>query len=365
MKHRVMNIVKAAVKRMWNYLRWLCASEIYCCDGQAAFEELSRLAPSPGTSALTDNHIGSPEYDLTVIIPAYNAEKWLNECMDSVLKQETAFTYQVVAVNDGSTDRTGAILDSYANNGNLLVIHQENRGYSGARNAAMKQHIRSKYVMFVDSDDILLPGAVEKLLSQAMARNADIVEGNGYRFDDSGRLGLVKPGAMQQSLWGGPCLKVIRSELLERLSFPVGYLYEDTIISTLLAPLAQTIVLIPDEVYGYRIHGASITQKHTAELNRVHSFWIMLQVHEDMKQLGLEKNYESYCRTMRHIVFTYRRCILLPENVKRLIFICTRTFLTEHYSKYLSGKDAHSKLAAALIQYQYGKYCVLCETNNG
>ena len=353
--------IKAALRSLYHNLRWAVASETYFCDPEEAFQELSMMAPSPGTSAITDNHIGSKSFDLTIIVPAYNAEKWLHECAESILNQKTQFTFQVIFVDDGSKDRTPEILDSYAGDQRVVVIHQENKGHSGARNVALKQ-LKSKYVMFVDSDDILLPGAVEKLLCEAATQDADIVEGNGYRFDDRTRLGLIKPKHRETEIWGGPCLKVIRSELLEHLEFPMGYLYEDTIINTLLVPQAKKVITISDEVYGYRIHASSITQKHTAEVNRVHSFWIMLQVHDDMKALGLERNYDSYCRTMHHIVFTYRRCILLPEDIKRLLFSCTRAFLLDQYGSYYETKDAYFRLAQALQHGQYGKYCVLCET---
>ena len=352
--------IKAALRNLYHYLRWAVASETYLCNPEEAFQKLSELAPSPGTSAVTDNHIGPKIFDLTIIVPAYNAEKWLYECVESILNQKTQFTFQVIFVDDGSKDRTPEILDSYAGDHRVVVIHQENKGHSGARNVALKQ-INSKYVMFVDSDDVLLPGAIEKLLREAFTQDADIVEGNGYRFDQNGRLGHVKHQASKQ-IWGGPWLKVIRSELLKHLHFPDGYLYEDTIISTLLVPIAKKVVTIPDEVYGWRIHPASITQNHTAELNRVHSFWIMLQVHEDMKKLGLEKDYESYRRTMHHIVFTYRRCILLPEHIKKLIFVCTDSFVRDNYGEYLNTRDEYYKLARALQDGQYGKYIVFCET---
>lgn len=352
--------VKNTLRKLYHNLRWALASERYTGDPEEALRKLSSFAPNPGTSAVTSNHLGANLYDLTIIVPAYNAEKWLCECVHSILSQETRYSFQVIFVDDGATDHTPEILDSYTHDPRVAVIHQQNKGYSGARNAALKK-VTGRYVMFVDSDDILLPGAIEKLLQNAFTHNADIVEGNGYRFDQTGRLGPVKPSAYK-SLWGGPWLKVIRTELLERLEFPVGYLYEDTIISTLLVPLAKTVITIPDEIYGYRIHPSSITQTHTAEPNRVHSFWILLQIHEDMKALGLERSYESYCRTMHHIVFTYRRCILLPEDIKKLIFVCTGAFLSENYPEYTKTKDEYFRLAQALCHSQYGKYRVLCET---
>lgn len=349
---------KHALLRATKFLRYCVAFETYTADAEQAYALLEERSPRPHTSAITHNDILEAEYDLTVIVPAYNAEAWLEQCMDSILNQDTAYTYHVVLVNDGSKDNTAKVADLYANDPRVTVIHQENKGHSGARNTALKT-LKSEYVMFVDSDDYLLPGAIDTMLAKAKETTADIVEGNAFQFDESGRLGSVKPIWNAQS--GFPWMKVIRASLFEKVHFPEGYLYEDTIIGSLIYPLADRTEMIPDEVYAYRIHENSITQKHTAEMNRVHSFWIMLLMHENMKELGLQADYETYCRDMRHIVFTYRRMIMLPEEIKKTVFLCTRDFMMSTYGELLNTNDTHRRLAKALQKEQYGKYCVLCE----
>ena len=151
--------IRRKLRQVKSIVRYYLATEYYSCDPAEAFAQLSQQAPSPGTSALTDNHIEQAEFDLTIIVPAYNAEKWICECMDSVLNQDTSYSYKVIAVNDGSVDQTPALLERYASDSRVTIVHQENRGHSGARNCALR-NINSKYVMFVDSDDIFLPGAV-------------------------------------------------------------------------------------------------------------------------------------------------------------------------------------------------------------
>ena len=193
---------------------YAAAHEIVEIPYEEALARLQALAPRPVSTALTHNHIGEILYDLAIIVPAYNAEKWIRECVDSILSQETDYSFLAVFVDDGSRDQTGAILDGYLPNKRMRVVHQENRGYSGARNAALKE-LHSEYFMFVDSDDRLLPGAVQTLLRKAKETDADIVEGNGYRFDETGRLGKVK--ADDSDHWGAPWLKVIRSKLFVRL----------------------------------------------------------------------------------------------------------------------------------------------------
>ncbi|MBQ8619649.1 MAG: glycosyltransferase family 2 protein [Clostridia bacterium] len=359
--------IKGIIRKMrglWKLLRfhvsYRCAHEKVNIPSEGARAYLCQVAPAPDSTAFTHNQIGPKDYDLTIIIPAYNAEKWIKQCLDSILTQETKYTYLVKVVNDGSKDQTPALIEQYRGDAHVQIIHQENRGYSGARNAALK-HLPSEYVMFVDSDDYLLPGAIELLLEKGYGENADIVEGNGFRFDENGRIGKIKE--QNKALWGGPCLKIIRSELFECLEFPEGYLYEDTIIRSLIVPLAKRIAVIPDEIYAYRIHMDSITWKRTAELNRTHSYWIMEMMHDHMRQLSIPFDHDQYCLTMKHIVFTYRRTILLSEEIKRSIFAATCGFVEKYYPEYLAGKDCYSILATALVNRDYRKYKACCEAD--
>lgn len=345
-------------------IRYLLAHEKVEIDPEEARAFLCNIAPAPESSAITHHSVGPKEYDLTIVVPAYNAEKWIGQCLDSILSQETHYQYVVEVIDDGSTDHTAELVDRYRENEHIHVTHQQNQGYSGARNTALK-HIRSDYVMFVDSDDYLLPDAIELLLNKGYQEHADIVEGNGFRFDEKGRLGTIKQENKDagQSIWGGPCLKIIGSQLLADLMFPAGYLYEDTIIGSLIVPRAEKIIIVPDEVYAYRIHPGSITQKHTADLNRLHSYWIMELMHRHMNELNIPINDERYCATMKHIVFTYRRTILLPEEIKRSLFAVTCGFVEQTYPEYMKRQKRFALLASALATRDYGKYKVYCEAD--
>ncbi len=355
---KIGRFVKRCMNRARTKIRYMCASEIYAMDAKDAYEQLHNVSPKPTSTAITHNCIDEPKTDLMIIVPAYNAENWLRECMESILQQKTRFSFCVKLIDDGSTDSTPSIADSYVDDQRVCVIHQENKGHSGARNTALNT-IDGRYIMFVDADDMLLPDAIETLMSKADEEDADIVEGDGVHITDRGVTGTIKKN--YRDIWGGPCLKVIRSKLFECIHFPERYLYEDTIIETLVYQLAEKTIMLPNRVYAYRIHENSITQKHTADMNRAHSFWIMLLMHENMKTLGIPLGYDSYCRTMRHIRFTYRRMILLPDEVKRWVFVCTRDFVLQTYGDYLMTKDDHYRMASALKNGQYGKYCVLCE----
>ena len=342
-------------------IRYLFAHEKVEIYPEEARTLLCKTAPAPESSAITHHPVGPKAYDLTIVVPAYNAEKWIEQCLDSILSQKTHYQYVVEVIDDGSTDRTAELVDRYRENGHIHVTHQQNQGYSGARNTALK-HIRSDYVMFVDSYDYLLPGAIELLLDKGVQEHADIVEGNAFKFDETGRLALVKPLSSKQ-IMGVPWMKIIRSELFEDVEFPDGYLYEDTIIGSLIVPRAEKIIIVPDEVYAYRIHPGSITQKHTADLNRLHSYWIMELMHRHMNELGIPIDYERYCATMKHIVFTYRRTILLPEEIKRSLFAVTCGFVEQTYPEYMKRQKRFALLASALATRDYGKYKVYCEAD--
>lgn len=110
---------------------------------------------------------------VSVIIPVYNAEKYLSRCLDSVFTQSGS--YEVITINDGSTDKSLAILQEYAKkHSNLTIINQKNQGVSAARNKGLEV-AKNKYVTFVDSDDWLEPDAFKRILKVIRKDKPDIV----------------------------------------------------------------------------------------------------------------------------------------------------------------------------------------------
>ena len=153
-------------------------------DSASARETLLRFSPPPTGTTAADNRLLEPECDLQIVNPAYNVEAYLAQCMDSVLSQETKYTYRVILVDDGATDATPAIADTYSDDPRVTVIHQRNKGLSGARNTGIRE-IFGKYLMFIDSDDFLLPGAIDAMLDTAFAHDCDLVECGAYYVYDA------------------------------------------------------------------------------------------------------------------------------------------------------------------------------------
>ena len=111
---------------------------------------------------------------ISIIVPVYNAQEWLEHCLDSIASQDFE-SWQAILVDDGSMDGSREICDRYASSDNrFIVVHKENAGVSAARNDALDM-AAGEFIMFVDSDDVLLPGAL-RLLHEA-ASDCDFVLG--------------------------------------------------------------------------------------------------------------------------------------------------------------------------------------------
>lgn len=173
-------------------------------------------------------------YDLGVVVPVYNAEQHIDECISSILRQKTRYTFHVIVINDGSTDKSREKLKKYETNEFVTVIDQENKEHSGARNTGL-ENCFGRYVTFVDADDRLPSNAFELLMNEAVKGDYDIVGGGYSRFE--GEQELLKALPRQSQLfgfpWGG---KFIRRQ------YGTMYSFHRTIgLRTLSVPLSFTI----------------------------------------------------------------------------------------------------------------------------
>lgn len=202
---------------------------------------------------------------VTVIVPVYNVAQYLDRCVESIVNQTYA-NLQVILVNDGSTDGSGALCDEYANRDErVTVIHQANGGLSAARNAALDS-AGGDFITFVDSDDWIHQQFVERLLSMACIGPADIaiaglikppLDAISADFDREIPVLLTPVEAIDQLL--GPnhplfvvaCGKLFRRRVLGDLRFPTGRLHEDEFIAHRLILAANRISLVHEPLYYY------------------------------------------------------------------------------------------------------------------
>jgi CDP-glycerol glycerophosphotransferase len=218
------------------------------------------------------------------VVPAYDVERWLPESLDSLLSQR-GVDLEVVVVDDGSPDRSGEIADEYAaRDDRVSVLHVPNGGLGSARNVGTEQ-VSGEYLAFLDSDDVLPPGALATLAASLHESDSDFVTGSVVRWE-AGHDGaeLHEPPWMRRlhrdRLTGITAREhpeilgdVFAWNKLYRLSFwrsqglewPEGVRYEDQPTTT-RAYLAGTFDVIPDVVYHWRIRadGTSITQQRAS-----------------------------------------------------------------------------------------------------
>jgi len=213
---------------------------------------------------------------ISLIIPVYNVEQYLQDCLNSVVAQ-TNLDYEVICVDDGSTDGSLTILKEFQNRYNqITVITQQNKGLSGARNAGILA-AKGDYLFFLDSDDWIEPNTLE-ILAQKQ-RGEDLVCFNGRRVFEDGSTEEPDNGIEELNLNGWEyygkyalvrrkfhfvcsVLRLYRREYLlkNKLFFEEGIYHEDNLFTPLACYYAQTVKVIPDCLYVYRIRKGSITQ---------------------------------------------------------------------------------------------------------
>ena len=161
---------------------------------------------------------------LSVIIPCYNAQKYLPACLESLLSQ-TMDDFEAILIDDGSKDDTAAIAMQYASvDERIRFIRQKNAGVSAARNAGLRI-AQGEWVLFVDADDLLCEDALNTMLSYA-DDSVDMVVSTHETFDESGRFQTVFPETRWMDKAGEACrhaaaLRLIEGEILLKLAFGI------------------------------------------------------------------------------------------------------------------------------------------------
>ena len=338
---------------------------------EAARALLEGLSPDAGGSCLCERRVKGDvrKGELDIIIPAYNAGRYLRECMDSVLGQETRYSFRVLAIDDGSTDATGEMLDGYAaRDSRVHVVHQENRGHSGARNAGL-EIADAELIMFLDSDDVLFPDAVEQLAGAVLNGDAAFSEG-AYEVVDT-QLQHISDSpheAGELADFAGcsayPWGKAYRLRALDGFRFPEGYLYEDSFIYQVLFPqyaqLGKKAVGISSPVVKYRVNPGGISRKSRGSVKSLDSLWITLSLHEDRKKLGLESTQEYYEYILSMLVLTYRRTEQRDEETKKAIFVMWCDFLGREFEGFSAVDPFHRRLERAVRNKDYPAYALFC-----
>ena len=210
---------------------------------------------------------------ISVIIPVYRVEEYLRRCVDSVLAQ-TYENMEVILVDDGSPDGCPAICDSYAaSDSRVRVLHQENAGLSGARNAGIDAS-SGKWLAFVDSDDYLAPHFLERLYKACIDTDSELgvcrweyVKGEPIPERGSGEVRVYTGREMLANLYtpdGAYFVvawnKLYRRELFQEIRYPQGRIHEDEATTYRIYDRTERAAYVDSSLYGYFVTPSSITR---------------------------------------------------------------------------------------------------------
>ena len=215
--------------------------------------------------------------EVSIIVPVYQVENYIRQCVDSILAQTFA-DFELILVDDGSKDGSGAICDEYAlRDQRVKVIHKENGGLSDARNWGLDQAV-GNYFMFVDSDDYIAPTMVECLYKNIVNENADIVACNYLHFFEGDRkkdfstnikleilsgeeIFYNRKNERNYGIWTVAWNKLYKRETFGNIRFRFGKYHEDEFWANDIYQMDIKVVTIPECLYYYRQRDNSIMGK--------------------------------------------------------------------------------------------------------
>lgn len=253
---------------------------------------------------------------VSVIIPIYNAEDSLHRCMESILKQSYN-TLEIILINDGSTDQSGKICDSYAKTDERIkVVHQKNNGPSHARNIGI-QIASGHYIQFVDADDYIKQQMTETLVKSVTASDQLVICGYQTIYTYKHRQATKQYIPFIQGVYltadfmmyfgelykdvliPSPCNKLYDAHLIQKqnIHFTEDINYgEDLLFNLDYIKVCQTVQIIPDQLYNYLI-----ASNHSLSRNFNENFRENQQnLHEEVKRFLLERN--AYTGKNKHFM---------------------------------------------------------------
>ena len=297
---------------------------------------------------------------VSIIVPVYNVEQFLYECLDSVLSQ-TYNNIEAVLVDDGSTDNSGKLCDTYSKkDSRIKVIHQKNQGLSAARNTGIDA-ATGDYLLFVDSDDVISEHMVEDLLriavehkikfvSSPLAIDKNNLDKNVDKdirvFSSEDALKSIFEERVVQTSASG---KLYAKELWETVRFPVGKLFEDYATIYKIVLKCDRIVSVGRFYYFYRPNPNGITGSFFSK-RKLDYFEITNQIIKDLEANNLKRLIKTVNnRTKRYAISFYRDMSRSSFDDKEIQAFLVK-IIRKHFFRYYFTRYAFtSKLYGSFI----------------
>lgn len=302
---------------------------------------------------------------VSVIIPVFNVQNYLERCINSVLSQ-TYNNIEIIAVDDGSTDKSGSILDKYSSlNANCKVYHIANRGVSVARNVG-KEKALGEWIFFLDSDDYIEPECIETLIKAGMESDADIVVSNFYLLKNSenrrklnyyndemissGLQGIEKIFLTSAVVWG----KLYKREIVDSTTFDPRYSIGEDGLALFEMTKNKTIRFISNSLYNYIIRPGSATSNYFGKkfYEGVESSVLlknkMIEFNPELKELANYRVQRSVYILNEKIRKNCNDADLKKEMNRKLKEVLKSSYSIKRKNNYV-GKKMHIQLAILLL----------------
>jgi glycosyltransferase involved in cell wall biosynthesis len=318
---------------------------------------------------------GPVEYDVSVIIPVYNAERYVAPCLRSVLQQQTRFRFEVIVVDDGSTDSSreviAATLESGSGTPRVSVHHKANGGPGDARNLGISAAL-GRYLTFVDSDDLLTPTAVEDLVSTAVGSDADFVQAGHVLVESdfmlAQRLSLQprprrrEPRTVDQSEHPSPAIqdldgygwgKLFARQLFEGGGFPPHYHFQDTMVTLTLAHRARRLAVTDAVGYIYNTNDTSISSAAARGGRGLDILYVIQYCLDANHRLGIDGGHVLYRQLLAHVgKYLYRRTAMLAPEVRHDLLTVAAAILQENLHLRDGALSARERLVERAVLHR-------------
>ena len=309
--------------------------------------------------------------EISVVIPVYNVEEYLGECLDSITNQ-TFEDIEIICINNGSTDNSLKVLREYEKiDSRIKVISHETRGLSRARNTGVKM-ARGKYIYFIDSDDYLELYGLEKIHNIAVEKNLDLLMFKLVNFDK--RTGYedynysdmpflldldkdvfnyrdFKENILNVDV--STCTKLFKRELIKDKRFAEEYIFEDNLFNIDYLFDAKRIYFLDECLYHRRIRNNSITTR--ASKDYVDIIEIFNRIYKKFKENGIYPEFKEKL-FMRRVDAVYYRFTLIKDEYKEYYFEKMKQSFFELKEEYENNfdldiiEDYHKNLFTAVLE---------------
>lgn len=310
---------------------------------------------------------------VSVIIPVYNVEKFLKECIDSVVNQSLK-DIEIICINDGSTDNSLNILNSYDDN-RIKIINQENKGLAASRNIGLDMAV-GEYICFLDSDDYLETSALQELYEIAQSNSTDVVIFKLINFDNKTREKIIDDyyenlilkekvdgivfnpvEDVGKRIFGLPVTapgNLFKNEFIKDMRFPEDLVFEDNPFYTEVLLKAKRAYFYDKHLYFRRVRLDSISQSHTDKF----SDWIEISklIVEIAKKYGYYEQFKNQLYRKR-IVNPYYLFVSVKEEEKEDFFKKLKAEFNDCKEKFESDKDFNDLPYHIRLMFKSALFC--------